>query len=221
MTSLHVREISCSIGKINETIKILFIHNITIFRFHWPFRYMQYQHSSNVNTHKWLCARSVTHWIFAVFSFLISLSMLHHFSHCCNLDQWCYVMNLHKQFAILKKCHGKFKCFIYEMLLIRKKRPTPNTQKTLFQRNCLVPFAYNHEAWTFFVACLFFKRDSYPDNCLDWTNENVSFWARNYECFSKKCGTFCSRGVQLWQTLRHVSGFWKLGVIATSERWRR
>ena len=37
--------------------------------------------------------------------------------------------NLHKQFAILRKCRGKFECLIYEMLLIRKKRPTLNTQK--------------------------------------------------------------------------------------------
>ena len=36
--------------------------------------------------------------------------------------------NLHEQFTILKKCHGKFECLIYEMLLIRKKRPTLNTQ---------------------------------------------------------------------------------------------
>ena len=37
--------------------------------------------------------------------------------------------NLHEQFTILKKCRGKFECLIYEMLLIRKKRPTLNTQK--------------------------------------------------------------------------------------------
>ena len=37
--------------------------------------------------------------------------------------------NLHEQFTILKKCHEKFECLIYEMLLIRKKRPTLNTQK--------------------------------------------------------------------------------------------
>ena len=37
-------------------------------------------------------------------------------------------INLHEQFTILKKCHGKFECLIYEMLLIRKKRPTLNTQ---------------------------------------------------------------------------------------------
>jgi len=37
--------------------------------------------------------------------------------------------NLHEQFAILRKCCGKFECLICEMLLIRKKRPTLNTQK--------------------------------------------------------------------------------------------
>ena len=36
--------------------------------------------------------------------------------------------NLHEQFTILKKCRGKFGCLINEMLLIRKKRPTLNTQ---------------------------------------------------------------------------------------------
>ena len=36
--------------------------------------------------------------------------------------------NLHEQFTILKKCQGKFECLIYEMLLMRKKRPTLNTQ---------------------------------------------------------------------------------------------
>ena len=33
----------------------------------------------------------------------------------------------------------------------------------------------------FFRTRLFFKRDSFPENCIDWTNENVSFGARNYE----------------------------------------
>ena len=36
--------------------------------------------------------------------------------------------NLHEHFTTLKKCHGKFECLIYEMILIRKKRPTLNTQ---------------------------------------------------------------------------------------------
>lgn len=40
--------------------------------------------------------------------------------------------NLQEQFVILKKCRRKFDCFIYEMLLIRKKRPTLNTQMTPF-----------------------------------------------------------------------------------------
>ena len=37
--------------------------------------------------------------------------------------------NLHKLISILEKCRGKFECLIYEMLLIRKKKPTLNTQK--------------------------------------------------------------------------------------------
>jgi len=36
--------------------------------------------------------------------------------------------NLHEQFATLKKFRGNFECLIYEMLLIRKKKPTLNTQ---------------------------------------------------------------------------------------------
>ena len=36
--------------------------------------------------------------------------------------------NLQEQFTTLKKCHGKFECLIYEMLLIMKRRPTLNTQ---------------------------------------------------------------------------------------------
>ena len=36
--------------------------------------------------------------------------------------------NLHEQSTALRKCRGKFECLTYEMLLIRKKRPTLNTQ---------------------------------------------------------------------------------------------
>ena len=36
--------------------------------------------------------------------------------------------NLHEQFTTLKRCRGKFECLIYEMLLIRKKRPTLNSR---------------------------------------------------------------------------------------------
>ena len=32
------------------------------------------------------------------------------------------------QFCILKKSHGKFDCLIYEMLFIKKLRPSLNTQ---------------------------------------------------------------------------------------------
>jgi len=41
------------------------------------------------------------------------------------------------------------------------------------------------------------EADSFPDNCVDWTNANVSFGPRNYECLSKKRSTFCSHGVQV------------------------
>ena len=52
--------------------------------------------------------------------------------------------NLHEQFAILRKCRGKFECLIYEISLIRKKRPTLNTQKDSIPANCL--FNYVHSS---------------------------------------------------------------------------
>ena len=55
--------------------------------------------------------------------------------------------NLHEQFAILRKCHGKFKCLIYEMLLIRKKRQTLNTQKDS------IPVKLFIQLCTFFCFC--------------------------------------------------------------------
>ena len=61
----------------------------------------------------------------------------------------------------------------------------------------ILPFAFSREVLTFFRAGLLFKRDSFPDNCIDWTNENVSFGARNYECLSKERSMFCSRVVQV------------------------
>ena len=51
----------------------------------------------------------------------------------------------------------------------------------------------------FFRGGLLFKRDSFPDNCIDWTNENVSSGPRNYECLSQKCSTFWSRVGQVGQ----------------------
>lgn len=44
----------------------------------------------------------------------------------------------------------------------------------------LLPFAFDCEAWTFFCACLF-ETVSHTDNCVGWTNESVSFGARNYQ----------------------------------------
>ena len=32
------------------------------------------------------------------------------------------------QFCVLKKCHGKFDCLVYEMLFIRELKPSLNTQ---------------------------------------------------------------------------------------------
>ena len=32
------------------------------------------------------------------------------------------------QFCVLKKCHGKFDCLVYEMFLIKELRPSLNTQ---------------------------------------------------------------------------------------------
>ena len=37
-------------------------------------------------------------------------------------------MNLSTNFKVLKKCRGKLECLIFEMLIIRNKRPTVNTQ---------------------------------------------------------------------------------------------
>ena len=54
-----------------------------------------------------------------------------------------------------------------------------------------------------FSARLFFKRDSFPDNCIDSANGNVSFGARNNECLSKKRDTFCSRGVYV-DKINHI-----------------
>ena len=69
-----------------------------------------------------------------------------------------------------------------------------------------------------FGPCLFSKWDSFQDK---WNKWKCFVWSTNYECLSNKCIMFCSKGVQVWQNWRHFSGFWKLGVIATSERWRR
>ena len=36
--------------------------------------------------------------------------------------------NLRENFKILRKCRSKLECLIYEMLVIKKKRPKLNTQ---------------------------------------------------------------------------------------------
>jgi len=49
--------------------------------------------------------------------------------------------DLREQFTILKKCRGKFKWLIYEMLFIQEKKPELNTQSDSKQ-NYLVPNYY-------------------------------------------------------------------------------
>ena len=47
-----------------------------------------------------------------------------HLQESHNLDQ----PNMQEQFNILKKCRGKLECLIYEMLLIKERKSTLNTQ---------------------------------------------------------------------------------------------
>ena len=37
-------------------------------------------------------------------------------------------LNLNRNFKVLKKCRGKLECLIFQMLTIRNKRPTLNSQ---------------------------------------------------------------------------------------------
>ena len=46
----------------------------------------------------------------------------------------------------------------------------------------LLPFASAVKCERFFVHVYFSNHTVFPDNCDDWTNENVSFGAGNYEC---------------------------------------
>ena len=47
----------------------------------------------------------------------------------------------------------------------------------------------------------------FSNETVDWTNENVSFGARNYECLSKKSSTFCS-GLTILKTFFRVLQPW-------------
>ena len=40
----------------------------------------------------------------------------------------CITPVLENNFTVLKKCNGKFDCILYEMLLIRKRKPNLNIQ---------------------------------------------------------------------------------------------
>ena len=42
------------------------------------------------------------------------------------------------QFRVLKKCHGKFDCLVYEMLFIQELRPSLNTQSDSITAKLLV-----------------------------------------------------------------------------------
>ena len=88
-------------------------------------------------------------------------------------------------------------------------------------RSCKSITTVNHEVWTFFTHDYFINETVSQSNVSTGPMKMFHFGAWNYECLSKECSTFCSHGVQVWQNWRHFSGFWKLGVIATSERWRR
>ena len=63
-----------------------------------------------------------------------------------------------------------------------------------------LPFAFNHEAWKFFAHVYLNSKETVSQPTVSTgPNENVSFGAQNYKCLSKKCRTFCSDGVQVWQ----------------------
>ena len=58
------------------------------------------------------------------FNALMSIAVGKHLQESHNLDR----PNMHEHFNILKKCRRKLECLIYEMLLIKERRPTLNTQ---------------------------------------------------------------------------------------------
>ena len=47
-------------------------------------------------------------------------------------------VDLTKMFSVLKKCHGKLDCFVNEMLLIRERKPTLNTQSDSIRANVFI-----------------------------------------------------------------------------------
>ena len=66
---------------------------------------------------------------------------------------------------------------------------------------CVQPWSVN--VFFFFCACLFFKRDSFPDNCDDWTNENVSFGARQTMNFHWSNRHSCLGNCLVWKINMH------------------
>ncbi len=48
------------------------------------------------------------------------------------------ISDLTSNFSVLKKCSGKLDCLIYEMLFIRKKKPSLNTQSDSIRAKLIV-----------------------------------------------------------------------------------
>ena len=70
--------------------------------------------------------------------------------------------NLHEQLNTLEKCGGKFECLIYEVLLIRKKRPPLNTKNDsipvkLFIENFSHSCVYSHHIYSNAFSHLLFS----------------------------------------------------------------
>ena len=73
-------------------------------------------------------------------------------------------MNLNTNFKVLKKCRGKLECLIFEMLIIRNKRPTLNTQGDSIQAKLFIwllvcsiftPQFNLTDSWHFFFLCTY------------------------------------------------------------------
>ena len=59
--------------------------------------------------------------------------------------------DLRDQFTILKKCRRKLNCLIYEMLFIKNKKPTLNTQFDSIKAKPFYLTVPAHHAWNFII----------------------------------------------------------------------
>ena len=84
-------------------------------------------------------------------------------------------------------------------------------------KSILLPFEFNREAWPFFRTCSLFKQDSFPDNRVLWTNENVSFGAWNYACLSKQTlhvlFTWCAGLTKLKTICQVCAEHWAIHIL--------